>query len=286
MDHISRALERAQAERSGVRSWVLPSPSEQQDPAVVQPAVRKITLSAAHLKERHILSGRGREDPAITDVYRLLRTRVTQLMAQRGWHTVGVTSAGPRAGKSLTAINLAISMARDSAHSVVLVDADLRRPSVADTLGLPESVGLIDYLNSGVELGDVLQASDIDNLLVLPGRHEASGVAVSELLTSNKMSSLIQSVRGREKSSLVVVDLPPVLVGDDVVAVAPFLDCLLIVIEEGKTEIEELRHTAELIKGFNLLGTVLNKSAEKSKHFASYYYHSTGVATSSEAKSP
>jgi protein-tyrosine kinase len=231
------------------------------------------------------LSGRGYEDPAITDVYRLLRTRVTQLMAQRGWHTVGVTSAGPRAGKSLTAINLAISMARDSAHSVVLVDADLRRPSVADTLGLPESVGLIDYLNSGVELGDVLQASDIDNLLVLPGRHEASGVAVSELLTSNKMSSLIQSVRGRENASLVVVDLPPVLVGDDVVAVAPFLDCLLIVIEEGKTEIEELRQTAELIKGFNLLGTVLNKSADKSKHFSSYYYHSTGGGTSSEAKS-
>jgi capsular exopolysaccharide synthesis family protein len=196
-------------------------------------------------------------------------------MRQHGWRSVGVTSPGPRAGKSLTAINLAISMARDGAYGVVLVDADLRRPSTAELLGVAQPVGLIDYLTSDLSLDEVLLRPDVDNLTILPGRSDDSGTAVPELLTSNKMSALIDDLQRGSRPSVIVVDLPPILVGDDVVAVAPLLDCMLIVIEEGKTEIEDLRRAAELIKDFNILGTVLNKSAERPAQNDGYYYHGT-----------
>ena len=277
MDHISKALERAQAERGKVRSWVLPTATEALPAAepVALESLRSVTLSVEHLRENHILCGRslGLEDPAVSDQYRLLRTRVIQGMRQHGWRSVGVTSAGARVGKSLTAINLAISMARDGAYHVVLVDADLRRPSTAKMLGIDEGVGLIDYLATDVGLDDVLLRPDVENLTILPGRGDSSGIAVPELLTSKKMKSLMATLHERSKSSLIVVDLPPILVGDDVVAVAPLFDCLLLVVAEGKTELDDLRKAAELVKNFNILGTVLNKSAEKTKHNAGYYYY-------------
>src|SRR5512139_2915330 len=164
MDHISKALERAQSERRSVRDWVIPSEARAIQPAV-ETELRNVTLSPAFLKERHVLCGRD-ENPMMTDLYRLLRTRVTQLMQQKGWSTIGLTSAGPKAGKTLTSINLAITMARDSARSVTLIDGDLRRPSIADTLGIAQDAGLIDYLATDIALCDVLTRPNIDNLVV------------------------------------------------------------------------------------------------------------------------
>ena len=284
MDHISRALERAQAERGNVRDWVLPEGSDPQigqDPIAAAAAVRSVDLSAEYLRQHHVLWGRGLglEDPTMSDQYRLLRTRVVQRMRQQGWRSVGITSPGPRAGKSLTALNLAISMARDDAHSVVLVDADLRRPSITAMLGIDEGIGLIDYLVKDLSLDEVLLHPNIENLTIMPGRTDESGAAVPELLTSTKMNELIDRLHHGSRSSLVVVDLPPILVGDDVVAIAPLLDCLLVVVEERKTEIGDLRRAAELIKDFNLLGTVLNKSSERPSQNAGYYYYGTANET-------
>jgi protein-tyrosine kinase len=287
MDHISKALERVQADAGNVRSWVLPAASTAVDrTTAADAAVRHITLSKEHLQSQHVLCGRalGSEDPATSDQYRLLRTRVVQSMRQQGWRSVGITSSGPRVGKSLTAINLAISMARDDAYSVVLVDADLRRPSTAEILGISEGLGLIDYLASDIGLDAVLLRPDVVNLTILPGRSDQSGKAAPELLTSNKMTALFDSLLGRSRSTLVVVDLPPILLGDDVVGIAPLLDCLLVVIEEGKTEIQELRRAAELIKEFKIVGTVLNKSSERSKVNVGYYYYGTANERSPEPK--
>lgn len=283
MDHISKALERAQVERGNVRSWVLPTATE--GPAAGAPvaiaAVRSVTLAVEHLRQQHILSGRalGLEDPAVSDMYRLLRTRVIQSMRKHGWRSVGVTSAGARVGKSLTAINLAMSMARDGSYNVTLVDADLRRPSAAAMLGIDDGPGLIDYLATECELESVLIKPDVENLTILPGRGDSSGIAVPELLTSRKMVGLVGALQQRFGSNLLIVDLPPILVGDDVVAVAPLFDCLLVVIAEGETDVEDLRKAAELVKQFNIVGTVLNKSSEKAKRNAGYHYYGTANET-------
>ncbi len=271
LDHISRALERAQSEQRSVRGWVRPTSDT---PAVELTIAPKATvqLSEAHLHARHILCGRGKEDPAVADRYRLLRTRVIQALKLKSMNTIGVTSPGPQDGKSLTSINLAISIAREGGYKVILIDADLRKPSVADDLGIPVLKGLIDHLSSDIDLSEILVATDIANLLVVPGRHADTALAVPELLSSEKMRQLIDQLHGRDRW-IVVVDLPPVRLGDDVVALAPYLDGLLVVVREGKTGIDELKESVELLRNFPILGTVLNHSTARKLRFEGYYYH-------------
>jgi hypothetical protein len=115
------------------------------------------------------MSGRSGDDPVVSDRYRVLRTRVVQLMKPNGWRTLGVTSPGARAGKTLTSINLALSLARDSAHDVILVDADLRKSSLGRDLGVPVEHGMLDYLTQDdLALEDVLVSiADIPNLWLI-----------------------------------------------------------------------------------------------------------------------
>ena len=271
MDHISKALERATSERLSVRGWVQPLAPDMGRPTPVELPERRVAVSRAHLKAHHILSGRSEEDPVVSDRYRLLRTRIGQVMRQEGWSSLGITSPGSQAGKTLTSLNLAISAARDSSFTVVLIDADLRKPSIATDLGIDVERGLIDYLKGECSIDDMLVRPDFENLIIVPGRRSDSDV-VPELLTSPRMKQLVDSVRGRDSSRVVVVDLPPALVGDDVVALAPLLDALLLVVSEGQTLIDELRQASELLKNFQLIGTVLNKSSNGTRHIDGYYH--------------
>jgi protein-tyrosine kinase len=271
MDHISKALERAQGEqRSSVRAWMRASGTDRPLEVLELTPARCATLDDAHLHERHILCGRGKEDPAVSDRYRLLRTRVIQALRVQGKHAFGVTSPGPQDGKSLTSINLAISIAREGSHSVLLVDADLRKPSIAADLGISVDRGLIDFLSTDIGFSDVLIGTSIDNLFVLPGR-QSDSAAAPELLSSPKLRSLVEQLQGRERC-IVVVDLPPVGLGDDVVALAPYLDGLLLVVREGGTSIDALKQSVESLKDFTILGTVLNRSSERKLKFEGYYY--------------
>ena len=272
LDHISRALERAQSDQRGVRSWVRPTTTDVRAVELTIAPKASVMLSEQHLRQRHVLCGRGKEDPAVSDRYRLLRTRVIQALKLQGHNTFGVTSPGPKEGKTLTSINLAISIAREGSYKVVLIDADLRKPSVADDLGITVDKGLIDYLSSNLEFADILLGTDVDNLYVVPGRREGSNVAVPELLSSDKMRKLIEQLHGRD-GCIVIVDLPPARLGDDVVALAPYLDSILLVVREGATAITELKESAELLRDFTILGTVLNQSSDRKLHFEGYYYH-------------
>ncbi len=279
MDHISKALERAQAERRSVRDWVRP---EHGDAPTLEPvggvdlSGQTLELDTQVLRDNHVLCGATVDDPVITDKYRLLRTRVLQSMKAQGWTKLGITSAGPRAGKTLNAINLAVSIARDGHERVCVIDADLRQPAVAQTLGVDPELGLIDFLESRATLEQIaVRSPQLPNVCLLPGRHSESDAEAPDRLRSTRMSRLLDAVDDARHSSFVIVDLPPVLIGDDVIAVAPLLDSMLLVIEEGGTDLEELKSTAELLAEYNLLGTVLNKSTERSK-LASGYYETYG----------
>ena len=282
MDHISKALERAKSERKSVRDWVVkPEPSHQpaqgladESEAVVGPG-RAVDVDREVLKANHVLCGPSVDAPEITDKYRLLRTRVLQLMKPQGWTKLGITSPGPRAGKTLNSLNLAASIARDGNYHVVVIDADLRQPALAQTLGIEPELGIIDYLSGRASLNDIVMApSAFENLSIIPGRHSESDAEAPEFLRSRRMSQLVQNLEGAS-STVVLVDLPPVFVGDDVIAVAPLLDCMLLVIDEGATTQDEVTGTVELLKDFNLLGTVLNRSSERHKEAIGYYqsYH-------------
>jgi len=227
----------------------------------------KLEASKSLLKKNRVLS--AIDDQMIVDSYRLLRTRVLRRMQQNKWKSIGITSAGKNAGKTLTAVNLGISIALKQNYTVVIVDTDLRNPSLHKLFGFKPKVGLKDYLTSTVSVDNLLIQPDIERLVILPGTNSTEDS--SELLSSPKMSRLTQELKTRYPSRIVIYDLPPVLVGDDVVAFAPNIDAALLVVEVGSTETEKLKQTIDLLEGIEIIGTVLNKSKEY-HHDHEYYY--------------
>ncbi len=275
MDHISKALEKAAEERKSVRSWVRPDTQAKRTVVTERPTGSEVELDPQILQANRIIYD-SKLDPRTTDVYRLLRTRVLQIMRANGWTKLGVTSAGPKSGKTLNAINLSFAIARDGAYDVMLVDADLRRPAIGKTLGIDAEQGINEYLTGSASLDDVmLTPTLVDRLTIVPGAGSPPDDANPELIGSERMRDLLNSP-GRSKSdkdSVVVVDLPPVLVGDDVIALTPNLDCVLLVVCEGITNVDELKQTADLLAGTSttVIGTILNNSGERQDNFDGYY---------------
>jgi capsular exopolysaccharide synthesis family protein len=223
-------------------------------------------ISRQYLKEQKVIAG-FLEDP-VADSYRLLRTRILQRMRQNNWTTLGVTSPNPGAGKSLTALNLSIAIALEPNYSALLVDADLRRPTIHRFLGIKPEHGLGEYLSSDISIDQLLLNFGIEDLAVLPCPEHLSGS--SELLTTPKMVSFVDELKARYPSQVMVFDLPPVLVGDDVVAFSSHLDAVLVVVEDGVTQAPELARTVELLEGTSVIGCILNKSEDADQ---SYQYH-------------
>jgi len=207
------------------------------------------------------------EDIPASSAYKMLRTRVLQRMRRNGWSTLAVTGTCPDEGKTLTAINLSISMARDLSTSVVLVDLDLRKPSISRYLGVTPRHGIADVLQGAVDLERALFNPGIERLGLL--LNERSFTNSSELLTSPQMHTLVAQLRQGE-GRIVVFDLPPLLAADDMLAFSPMVDALLLVVSQGKTKQADLVSAKELLQEVNVVGTVLNRSSE---NVAPYYYY-------------
>jgi protein-tyrosine kinase len=202
--------------------------------------------------------------------YKVLRTRVLQRMRRNGWKTLAVTGTCPNEGKSLTAINLAINLAWHLTTSVVLVDMDLRSPSIHRYLGIDTRYGLMDYLNGDVPLVRAGVRPGIERLgVILNDRPVANA---SELLSAPETVELIEEVK-RGDDRIAIFDLPPVFAGDDVLAFAPLVDAVLIVLSQGTTKRTTLVPLRELLQNVNVIGTVLNRSSER---VAPYYYGNYG----------
>ncbi len=203
--------------------------------------------------------------PAVRQAYKMLRTQVVQSLCARGWNSLLVTSPGMGEGKSLTAVNLAIALAREVNHTVLLVDLDLRRPAIARHFGYAPVFGLRDYLLDDIPLSEVLFNPDIERLVILPGGQPLD--ESSELLTAPKMMQLAQELKTRYDDRIVIYDMPPLLLADDVLAFAPQVNAALLVVEEGKTRKDELQRAMELLEGINVVGTVLNKTADNHRTY-------------------
>ena len=198
--------------------------------------------------------------------YKVLRTRVLQRMRRNGWKTLAVTGTCPNEGKTLTAINLSINLAWHLTTSVVLVDMDLRSPSVHRYLGIDTRYGLMDYLNGDVPLVRAGVRPGLERLGVIMNDRPVQNA--SELLTAPETFGLIEEVK-RGDDRIVIFDMPPVFAGDDVLAFAPLVDAVLIVLSQGTTKRNTLVPLRELLQNVNVIGTVLNRSSER---VAPYYY--------------
>jgi len=202
------------------------------------------------------------------DVYRMLRTKVLQSMRQNNWNTLGITSANPNEGKTVTTINLALSLAKELNQTVLLVDFDLRRPSIHHYFGLDYEVGLSDYIAGKVDIEDVFVNPGVERLVLLPGREPIYNS--SETLSSPQLLALIDDVKTRYADRIVLFDLPPLLL-DDALSMAPFIDAFLLVIEDGVTDEEDLLNAKKMLADVNIIGSILNKSEHLPKNYDKYY---------------
>lgn len=175
-------------------------------------------------------------------------------------NVVMVTSARPGEGKTFTACNLALSIAREQDYSVLLVDADIRRPSVARVLGLGDGPGLTDLLDDpAIDPGDaMIRVANLRNLAVIPsGRpdHRAP-----ELFASQRMSRLVQSFAARYRDRIVVIDTPPALATSEPSVISLCAGQALLVVEADRTRASAIRSALALIGRCPSISLLLNKT--------------------------
>jgi len=271
MERIKQALDKARAERetgesadSRAKPGVATKPPSAVEAPIEYSQTKVVTADSNVLRDHRVIYGDA--DRVGLTAYKMLRTQVLQRMTARNFNALGITSPAPEDGKTLTAINLAISLARELHHTVLLVDADLRNPSVHRYFGFKVAAGIGDYLLNGVPMSEVLINPGIDRLVILPGRAPVENS--SEILASPAMGELVQELKTRYPARMVLFDLPPILSADDALSFTPYTDAFLMVLRDGKTSRDELEHAMDIMKDATILGTVLNASDEK---ISAYY---------------
>jgi protein-tyrosine kinase len=228
---------------------------------------RETALDSAHLQSKRIISHLV-TDPRSRS-FDMLRTQVLQSMDSKAWKILAVTSPTPACGKTLTALNLAISIARQPERTVLLVDLDFQKPQIAACLGLKADPGVLSVLEGRTALSEAIISARLENLrfLVLP---TASAIGSSELISSQAMSAMLNELNMEHHSKTIILDLPPVLSGDDVIAILPQVHCALLVTAIGTTTVAQIKECNKHLQSTEVVRIVLNKVPETSAHY--YYY--------------
>lgn len=272
MEHIQRAIEKARSEREGaigegvgvenenMSDINLRSknsfPSSRTLVDVQYSKTRRVTISDEELKERNIFAGFAHDSRS--EPYRQLRSQVLKNMRAEGWQTLAITSPTTGNGKTLTALNLAISLSQEVNQTVLLVDLDLRNPGIARALGIDAiEYGIVDSVMNKIPLEDILINPGYTRLVIAPGTPQ--GHQTSEVLSSPQMQSMQAELKGRYKDRLIIYDLPALLASDDALVFAPRADAVLLVLEDGGATESELKQAMKLLQGTNILGTIINK---------------------------
>jgi protein-tyrosine kinase len=222
--------------------------------------IARLSLDWESLRERRVVSPVNFQQPA-GHAYRMLRTQVLQRARANGINTIGVVSAVNGEGKTLTAVNLALSLAMEPNQTVLLLDLDLRRPAVARTLGLNVDRGLESWFGGEEPTKNVCYGIEgLERLCVLPTLTPIAHS--SETLAGLSTRRLINELKDRDPGRLLIVDLPPVLLSDDALMVAPLLDAVVLVVNERRTRREDVVRVVELLANTRIIGSVLNCASE------------------------
>jgi protein-tyrosine kinase len=216
-------------------------------------------------------------DPTATEQYRRLAGRLYLAQAEHGTRVVMVTSAMPGEGKTLTATNVALTLAESYKRQVLLIDADLRRPWVHEMFQVPNLSGLNDGLRSEEERKIPLLRLT-DNLSILTaGRPDRDPMSV---LSSDRMRRVLQEASSR--FDWVIIDTPPVALLTDAHLLASLVDAVLLVVQAGKTPLAAINRAVEAVGRERILGVVLNRADHASVYHAYDYYGSYAPATAIE----
>lgn len=297
MDRLQMALERARKERDRTLAGKPPAA-----PSLLAPlegsGTHRVVASAVPVASAAPLPATGADDGTFVGIrtvdvqptlfiggglaspeaeriasasYKMLRTRVLQKMIRNGWNTLAVVSPTPNDGKTFTATNLAIAIATDSKHTALLVDFDLRKPSIHRRFGFEPNYGVEDVLTGKVGIAAAMVAPKGYNKLVLLPAREAQ-MHSSELLTSERAADLIREIKQRYANRYIIFDLPPVLGADDALAFAPHVDCMLMVVGASHTRRSDLTRALEVLQNVPIVGTVLNGSTSENSSGYGYGY--------------
>lgn len=270
MERIKQAIEKVKSQQANEASRLAQQQPDRQSKALVtappQPfnsleevnykQTRVVKLRAKQLEKNRIFAFNKHDPTSVT--FDLLRTQILQKMEENGWRTLAITSPTPAVGKTVIAINLAMSIAQKTNMTAMLVDFDLRQPRIGAYLGIPMEKSLNDLLEGDAELSDILVNPDMPRLVVLPTRNSVS--KPSETLSSGKISGLIKELRERYESRITIFDLPSLLYSDDAIAVIPQIDCILMVVANGMSTKREIEDALRHLSKSNLIGTVFNKA--------------------------
>lgn len=192
-----------------------------------------------------------------------------------------VTSALAGEGKTFTSINLALSMAQERDHSVVLVDADVAKPHVSNIFGVGEEPGLLDLLEDGsLAPQSLVMATDVERLYVLPAG--APRINATELLASNRMESVARSLANIADQPIVIFDSPPLLQTSEASVVATLAGQVLVVVRAGQTSQQAVLSALGMLGGERAVNLVLNQATESGNDYN--YGHEYGYGYGHAAK--
>lgn len=270
MSKIEKALERARATRGEAQPEIAPgrqAPEAESESAaeVRYTQTRIVDLDKGHLEKHRLMT--LVDNPDAVDQYNLLRTQVLLRTREKGHNVLMVTSVLDGEGKTVTAINLAASIAREVKQTVLLVDTDLRHPRVHRYLGTPMEKGLSDCLQYGTPVSDLLVNPGLSGMVVLMAGKPLLGS--TEVLGSPKMEKLVKEMKRRYPDRYVIFDCPPLLTVPDALIFSSYVDGVILVVEAGRTPKDQIRKAVELLEGRHIVGLVLNRA--QGSHYGYYY---------------
>lgn len=275
VERLKQAIEKARQQRE-----VAATPPAVRAPAQDRPALgswrglESLVLDPDHLTQGRIVS--HSRDHWAFQPFDLLRTRISTVCQSNGWRRIGVTSPTKGCGKSAVTLNLAFSLGRNQDLRTMVIDCDLRKPSLAKLLGVRSASAVPELLGDAPDLAK-LPLRYGDNLAFClndrPLRNSAELLGAAQ--TSRNLNRLLHDF----EPDLVLIDLQPVLAGDDVLAFLGNLDAILIVIGAGLTTAHEVEESRRMIGAdTNFLGVVLNKVTVADNDAYDYDYSTTPVA--------
>jgi exopolysaccharide/PEP-CTERM locus tyrosine autokinase len=241
-----------------------------------KPGVRKVDLDLVRMREAGMVTAASGRTSLLEDFRVIKRPLLKQAFSEsttgRPNNLIMITSSLPGEGKTYCAINLAMSIAMELDHTVLLVDADVARPSVLRTLGLPAQRGLMDILvDDKLDLSDVMLRTNVDTLSILPAG--TSTPRATELLASSTMSALVNEIAHRYPDRVIIFDSPPLLLTSEARVLASHMGQIVMVVEAQSTTQHAVQESLRQLEGCSNVNLIYNKARDIPGIEETYDYH-------------
>jgi receptor protein-tyrosine kinase len=238
---------------------------------------RRVELDLGRMRELGMVTAAGGRTNLLEEFRIIKRPLLKRAFAERGpkdnpANLIMITSSLPGEGKTYCAINLAMSIAMELDHTVLLVDADVARPSVLRTLGLPAQRGLMDILvDDALELPDVILRTNVDTLALLPAG--AASNAATELLASSTMAAMLTELANRYPDRIIIFDSPPLMLTTEARVLASHMGQIVVVVEAQTTTQHAVKESLQQLEGMSNVNLVYNKTRDIPGIEETYDYH-------------